>query len=885
MAATNSRFWPIACLWAGIVVAVPASADSVAGPSALDRIAAALTRSEIDPAEAARQRFFFLFDRRRMSSRFRTDNEPPTKCGTRLLAELENDRALLDAETRSELDARLANIQAPGNSTYTTAHFRIEYATSGPDAPTPTDLAPQNGVPDFVEWTGAACEQAWATEVGQLGYTAPEIANGQNARYPVTYQAQDAYGYTTVISGLQTQIVLHPSYEGFPFNQDPDGDAVGALRVTVAHELKHAIQWMYSPWTEGNWIELDATWMEDVVFDQVDDYVNFIRGPGSPFTAPSLPLFLGNSASYEDCNWETYLAATLGYDHLRAFWERRRDFAGESVLLSWQQNFDAAGTSIAGVWRDYVAWNFASGEHAVPGYGYEEAAAYPTTPATFVHEALPVGPISWPVNGTAASAHLVSNVDATLGGTPEFTFNGAPGALWQITLLLRLRTGGVTSLAVVPVSGMATVQVSGLDWSEIEWAALVVGNPTPANPPISYAFSARAIAPILISHARLTDRAENSQPPVVRAVISPGTSTLQPGTVALTYRVNGGPSASVPMTSTGAPQEYAASLPSSVAGTLIEYRVEARASTGEMASSPSVPSSFHTFESVSAFESFETAGGWVAGAAGDQAVSGQWERVAPRGTPAAPYYDTTPAPGVACWVTQNGSIGGSIGEADVDGGRTTLTSPIYTFYTGGGYARVEARYRRWYSNHVGARPDDVWQVDASNDGGATWSNVETVSLGENQWIPVTIDLLARFGDPDRVRLRFVAEDAGEPSLVEAAIDDFEILATPQNPVAVTPPSETRILALGPAIPNPSRGEVRLRLSLPAEASVVGTVRDLQGRVVRSLSTGGRRPAGDSWIEWDGRASTGSETAAGIYWIEVRLGNEVVRRKVVRVTSR
>src|SRR6185503_5010581 len=139
----------------------------------------------------------------------------------------------------------------------------------------------------------------------------------------------------------------------------------------------------------------------------------------SPFTDPQLPLFIGGLASYEDCNWETYLAATLGNEHLRAFWERRRNFPGESVLLSWQQNFAAAGTSIAGVWRDYVAWNFASGDHAAPGYGYEEAGIYPTTPATFVHEALPVGPISWPVNGSAASAHLISNTSATLGGTPE----------------------------------------------------------------------------------------------------------------------------------------------------------------------------------------------------------------------------------------------------------------------------------------------------------------------------------------------------------------------------------------------------------------------------------------------------------------------------------
>jgi hypothetical protein len=872
----------MACLMAGGAVATPATAAPRDPQSALERVEAAAARREITSAEAARQRFFYLFDRRRMSERFRPAGEPPSKCGTALVAELRRERAILDDDIRAELDARLADIQGPGTSTYTTAHFKIEYATSGPDAPTPADVAPANGIPDFVEWTGAACEQAWATEVTQLGYTAPAVANGQNARYPVTYQAQESYGYTTVISGQETRMVLHPTYAGFPFNDDPEGDAIGALRITVAHELKHAIQRMYSPWTEGGWLELDATWIEDVVFDAVNDYRNFIRGSGSPFTDPSLPLFQSSFASYEDCNWETYLAATLGFDHLRAFWERRRDFPGESVLLSWQQNFAAAGTSIAGVWRDYVAWNFASGEHAAPGYGYEEASTYPTTPSTFVHEALPVGPISWPVNGSAASAHLISNVSATLGGTPEFTFSGAPGNDWQVTLLIHPRAGGIVPITVVPVSGMATVQAP-FDWGEIDWAAMVVGNPTPANPPISYSFSARAIAPIVIAHAPLTDQAE-SPPPLVRARISAGTSSLDPASPALIYRLNGGGSATVPMSPTGSPQEYAATLPATVAGTLVEYRIEARSVSGALVSSPSILSAFHHFETVSAFESFETAGGWTVGAPGDLASGGAWERATPRGTPAAPYLDATPAPGATCFVTQNGSPGWPIGEADVDGGRTTLTSPVYTFYTGGGYATVEARYRRWYSNDVGARPDDLWRVDASNDGGATWVNVETVAIGETRWVPVTIDLLAHLGNPDRVQLRFVAEDAGGPSVVEAGLDDFEILAIPQDPVAVSAPAGRVVApALGPALPNPSRGEVRLRLSIPADGPVICSVLDVQGRAIGTLASGERR-AGISWVRWDGRDASGSETPAGVYWVEARVGDQVVRRKLVRASS-
>ncbi len=849
--------------------------------TALERLDAALARHEIDPVEADRERVFYLFDRRRMDARWRGGDDPPAKCGTALIDQLVRERSRLDPETRALLDAQL-DVSAQGTASLVTTHFRIDYATTGPDAPVPTDVAPANGIPDFVEWTAAALEQAYATEVTQLGYTAPAIANGASARYPVTYQAQAAYGYTTVVSGQQTRMVLNPSYAGFPFNDDPEGNVVGDLRVTVAHELKHAIQRMYSPWTEGNWLELDATWIEDVVFDQVNDYLNFIRGSGSPFTAPEQSLIPGNAASYEDCNWETFQAATYGYDHLRAFWERRRVFPNEPVLTTWEQNFLSSGTDFTHAWGLYVAWNFASGEHAVPGFGYKEAATYPTTPATFRWESLPVAPISWPVNGSAASTQLISNASHTLSGTPEFTFVGAPGNLWQVSLLIRPRAGGLIDLPFALTSGQQTMQVPTIDWADVEWAAVVIGNPTPYNPAISYSFSARAIAPISIAHSPLWDRAEGPQPPVVKAVVAPGTSTLDPSSVSLTYRVTGGATSTTPMTPTGTPQEFAANLPNTVAGSTVEYRIEARSVAGDVVRSPSVPDAFHAFQVVSVFEPFESNGAWTVGDVDDDATTGVWERAAPVGTPAAPYFDATSPPGSACFLTQNGSIGGPLGEADVDGGKTTLRSPVFRFYPGP-LARAEARYQRWYSNDIGARPDDVWRVDASNDGGASWVNVETATRGRTAWVPVTVDLKALFGTLDRVQFRFVAQDTGASSLVEAAVDDFEIVVVPANPVSVPHP-EARPIALGSPWPNPSRARVRVTLTLPAGTPVWATVRDLEGRRVRTLLAAAPRPAGASWIEWDGRTTSGSSAAPGVYWLEVRVAGESFRRPLVRLAA-
>jgi hypothetical protein len=104
--------------------------------------------------------------------------------------------------------------------------------------------------------------------------------------------------------------------------------------VTVAHEFKHASQYSYTAWSEGNWVELDATWVEDIVYDRTNDYYNYIFGADSPFTNPELPLDNGGAGLYEDANWEHYQTEKLGNAEMLAWWTRRLSFPGEAVLTT-----------------------------------------------------------------------------------------------------------------------------------------------------------------------------------------------------------------------------------------------------------------------------------------------------------------------------------------------------------------------------------------------------------------------------------------------------------------------------------------------------------------------------------------------------------------------
>ena len=174
-------------------------------------------------------------------------------------------------------------------------------------------------------------------------------------------------------------------------------------------------------------------------------------------------------------------------------------------------------------------------------------------------------------------------------------------------------------------------------------------------------------------------------------------------------------------------------------------------------------------------DTMETNLGWTGGVAGDTATTGIWTRVNPVGTAAQPEDDHTPAPGVNCWVTGQGVVGGAVGDNDVDSGVTTLLSPVLDL-SGTGGATIS--YWRWYSNHAGAAPNaDVFTVQVSNNG-STWVTVETVGPTGPQvsggWFFNEFNVADFVTPTSNVRVRFRAEDAGSGSIIEAAVDDFKV---------------------------------------------------------------------------------------------------------------
>jgi len=172
---------------------------------------------------------------------------------------------------------------------------------------------------------------------------------------------------------------------------------------------------------------------------------------------------------------------------------------------------------------------------------------------------------------------------------------------------------------------------------------------------------------------------------------------------------------------------------------------------------------------------FETPVGFSAGAPGDDATTGIWVRVNPIGTEAQPEDDNT-VDGTFAWVTGQGSPGGTLGENDVDGGTTSLVSNQIDLSN---TESATISYARWYSNDTGAAPNaDVFQVFVSDDDGQTYQLVETVGPGgdgtSGGWIETGF-IVGDFVDlTSMIRVKFVASDLGDGSVVEAGIDDVRV---------------------------------------------------------------------------------------------------------------
>lgn len=436
---------------------------------------------------------------------YQSKSSKPIKCGTPALMEFYQNRSLLTAGTLSQIESLLQKPRVQAEESYNSESdkFIVFYETSGNNA-VPPDDADGTGTPDYVEWVAAAADSSWGHEVTTLGFTDP--VSGSTDPYPIYIQNEGngIYGYTDK-RGFpgSTFIVINSNLDNPAFQSNDDLNKTrGAIKVTAAHELKHAIQYANSEWTGEagsiSWSEMDATLMEEVVYDNVNDYYNYLT-EASIFKSPghSIP------ASYNGVTWSIFMVEKYGINFWVNVWQQIK-LGYESEKNKPVPQYPKMTETIDAVLdNDYSdsyqnalstshLWHFASGPaYAVASFGFEERDAYPDP--TINTEILGIADMfsdTLEIPGSSADYYLARALPGDRGNISFTIDTDSPGL--SVGFLFYFK-GGDFDARSVPLSGSGTTTHDSIwKWEEVEKVGIVVSNSDKENARYRYKVFASA---------------------------------------------------------------------------------------------------------------------------------------------------------------------------------------------------------------------------------------------------------------------------------------------------------------------------------------------------------------------------------------------------------
>ncbi len=220
----------------------------------------------------------------------------------------------------------------------TTLPLCVHWTESGDDAPYPGDRD-VDGVPNQVERTLAVMESVWTVEIDDMGFREPltderASIDDDDPRFDVYLSDigdSGLYGYCAIDDSRALRTSNYRYYDFASYcvlDEDYARGEFGSrntplenLKVTAAHEFFHAIQFAYDA-TEDLWLaEGSAAWIEDEVYDKVNDNRQYLAV--SQFARPWLSLDVSKGGSrYGSWGFWRYLTERFGPGLMWSVWQR-----------------------------------------------------------------------------------------------------------------------------------------------------------------------------------------------------------------------------------------------------------------------------------------------------------------------------------------------------------------------------------------------------------------------------------------------------------------------------------------------------------------------------------------------------------------------------------
>jgi hypothetical protein len=299
-------------------------------------------------------------------------------------------------------------------------HFRISYDTSAASAKTPRLLNTSGpSWSEYVDSVGRIFNHVWDVEIGQMEYGPPLFQTGQSY-YNIYINNRGDYGVTqldSLISGQRysSYIEIDNDYQGF------FSPGISGLKVTAAHEFQHAIQvGSYGYWgeTEKYAYELTATWFEDVIYTDVNDYLAYLHSYFDGFSS-GISFNATMYGGYERCIWAHYLAKQYGPGLMKEVWERWT----QSFLASLEIVLAMHGSNLRTAFAEFTIWNYYTADRADTVNYYPEGNLYPRfkplQTVAFTHADVTIGGDVHPLSSsmyefdlpTETLTTMIANVD------------------------------------------------------------------------------------------------------------------------------------------------------------------------------------------------------------------------------------------------------------------------------------------------------------------------------------------------------------------------------------------------------------------------------------------------------------------------------------------
>ncbi len=186
-------------------------------------------------------------------------------------------------------------------------------------------------------------------------------------------------------------------------------------------------------------------------------------------------------------------------------------------------------------------------------------------------------------------------------------------------------------------------------------------------------------------------------------------------------------------------------------------------------------------------QTFESSSDWVATKGTPAATTGDFIRGQPNATVGNLGEPCQPGSGhnsPNCLYTAANPDPSQAGVDDVDGGEVIATSPAFN---GTGFPNVRLDMWRWFVNEYTDDAGDYYKLEASNDGGSTWTLIDeipdSVSIKNgaaiNQWNNSVINLEGFLALTSNMKVRVrVADGTATGGLIECALDDIYVKGYP-----------------------------------------------------------------------------------------------------------